>query len=71
MEKVGRLAYKLEILSDWQIHLVFSVAQLESAPPSAKDPFTRPFLSNPPPVFVEDDTNKLKRFEIEKLLNKH
>ena len=70
VEKVGRLAYRLDVPLDWRIHPVFSVAQLEPAPPPAEDPFARPFPSNPPPVFVEGDTDKLKSFEVEKLLNK-
>ena len=70
IEKVGRLAYKLDVSPDWQIHLVFSVAHLELAPPPAEDPFGRPFLSNSPPVFVEGNTDKVKSFEIERLLNK-
>ena len=70
VEKVGRLTYRLDVPPDWRIHPVFSVAQLEPAPPSTENPFGRPFLSNPPPVFVKGDTNKIKSFEIEKLLNK-
>ena len=70
IEKVSRLAYKLDIPPDWRIHPVFSVAQLEPAPPPTEDPFVRPFPFNPPPVFIEGDTDSLKSFEIEKLLNK-
>ena len=70
MEKVDCPAYRLDIPPDWRIHPVFSVAQLEPAPPPAKDPFGRPFPSNPPPVFIESDTDKVKSFEVEKLLNK-
>lgn len=70
VEKVGRLAYRLDIPPNWRIHPVFSVTQLEPAPPPAKDPFGRPFPSNPPPVFVEGNTDKMKSFEIERLLNK-
>ena len=39
VEKVGRLASKLDILGDWRIHLVFSLAQLESALDPTKNPF--------------------------------
>lgn len=70
MEKVDHLAYRLNVPSNWRIHLVFSVAQLKLAPPLAKDPFGRPFLSNPPFVFVKGNTDKMKSFEIERLLNK-
>lgn len=67
---VGRLAYKLNVPPNWQIHPVFSVAQLEPTPLPAKDPFERPFSSNSLPVFVEGDTNRMKSFKIERLLNK-
>ncbi len=70
VEKVGRLAYRLDVPPDWRIHPVFSVAQLEPAPPPAEDPFERLFISNPPPIFVKGNTNNMKTFEIEKLLNK-
>lgn len=70
MQKVGCLTYKLDISSNWQIHPVFSMAQLELAPPSAKDLFKRLFPSNPPLVFVKGNTDRLKSFEIERLLNK-
>ena len=70
MEKVDCLAYRLDVLSDWRIHPVFSMAQLEPAPPPAEDPFGRPFPSNPPPVFVEGNTDKVKSFKVERLLNK-
>ena len=46
------------------------MAQLEPAPPPAKDSFARPFSSNAPLVFVEGDTDRLKSFEIERLLHK-
>lgn len=71
VEKVGRLAYKLDVPPNWQIHPVFSVAQLELASPLAKNPFGKPFSFNPPPVFVESDMDKVKSFEIERFLNKH
>ena len=70
MEKVGRLAYRLDVPPDWRNHPVFSVAQLEPAPSPAEDPFERPFPSNPPLVFVEDDIDKVKSFEVERFLNK-
>ena len=38
MEKIGRLAYKLEIPAHWRVHPVFSVAQLEASPKET-DPY--------------------------------
>lgn len=70
LAKVGRLACELGIPGGWRIHPVFSIAQLKPAPPPTLDPFSRPFPSHPPPVFVEGDTNALKTFEVERLLNK-
>lgn len=32
LEKISRLAYKLDDPLDWKVHSVFSVAQLEPAP---------------------------------------
>ena len=70
LEKVGRLAYKLNIPANCRIHPVFSLAQLEPASTSAEDPFQRLFPSNPPLVYVDGNINNWKSFEIERLLNK-
>ena len=70
LEKVSRLAYKLDVPNDWRIHPVFSVAQIEPAPDLSKDPFYRPRPQQPPSVFVEGDTDHHKSFEIDRLLNK-
>ena len=70
VEKIGRLAYKLDVPSDWRIHLVFFVAQLEPAPYPAEDPFQCFRPQHPTSVFVEGDTDRYKSFEIDRLLNK-
>ncbi len=69
-ERLGRLAYKLEIPDDWRIHPVFLVAQLEPAPKPSNNPFRCPHPHHPPSVFVDSDTDTLKSFEINRLLNK-
>lgn len=69
-ERVGRLAYKLAILDDWRIHRVFSVAQLEPAPKPSNDLFRRLHPHHPPAIFVNGNTDTLKSFEIDCLLNK-
>ncbi len=68
--KVGRLAYKLKIPRDGKIHPVFSVALLEPAPSPTEDPFSCPYPTHPPPVFVDGDTDSVKFFKVEHLLNK-
>lgn len=70
MERVGRLAYKLDVPYDWKIHPIFSIMQLKPDSSPAEDPFRRPrpeYLSS---VFVEGDTDAVKLFEIDRLLNK-
>lgn len=67
VEKVGRLAYRLDMPPDWRI---ISMAQLKPIPPLGKDPFARLFPSNLPPVFIEENTDNFKSFEVERLFNK-
>lgn len=70
VERIGQLAYRLEVPSDWRIHLIFSVAQLEPALNLSEDPFHHPHPQQPPSVFVEGDTHNHKSFEVDCLLNK-
>ena len=70
LEHVGRLAYRLEVPENWKIYPVFSIAQLEPSPPPDADPFDRPRPDHPPSVFVEGDTDTVKSYEVERLLNK-
>ncbi len=65
-----RLAYKLDIPPDWRIQLIFSVAQLEPAPPPNADPFQPLRPTHYLLVSVDGDTDKFKSFEVERLLNK-
>ena len=70
LEKIGCLAYKLEVPNNWRIHPVFSVAQLEPARALSEDPFHRPRPQQPLSVFVEGDTDRQKSFEVDCLLNR-
>lgn len=69
-EKVGHLIYLLDILSNWQIHPVFSIAQLESLPIPTDNLFVRNYPRHSPLLFVEGDINILQLFKIERLLNR-
>ncbi len=68
--KVRRLAYKLKIPSDWKIHPVFSVAQLQPAFSPTEDLFSRLYPTHPIPVFINGDTDLVKSFQVERLLNR-
>jgi len=51
LEKVGGLAYKLDLPGGWKIHPVISVVHLE---PAKEDPFDRE-VAPPPPLEVEGE----------------
>lgn len=70
LKQVGQLSYKLNIPHNWKMHPVFSIAQLELALLPAKDLFGRPQPKYLPSVFVEGNTDTVKSFEIDRLLNK-
>ena len=65
LEKVGRLAYRLDIPQHWKVHNVFSIAMLEPAPPPGSDPYERPIPDQPKAVNVDNE-----EFEVERLLDK-
>jgi chromodomain-containing protein len=60
LERVGRLAYRLELPLHWRIHPVISIAHLE---PAKEDPFNRPVPNHPDAVFSDE-------WEIERIVNK-
>ena len=68
IERVGRLAYRLEIPEGWLIHPVFSIAHLEPCPAPGSDPFERSSPDHIPPVSTHPDGSM--DCEIERLLNK-
>lgn len=69
LERVGRLAYKLELPVHWKIHPVVSIAQLEPAK-KRQDLYNRSWSDHPPAVETEGDTEKWKSYEVEKLIGK-
>lgn len=69
LARVSRLAYCLDVLEDWRVYPVFTIAQLKPAPLSP-DPFDRPRPDHPPLVFVEGDTESSKSYFIDRILNK-
>ena len=67
LERVGKLAYRLDIPEHWKLHPIFTVAQLEPCPDPKDDPYKRPRPDHPPAVTVDADG---ERWDIERLLNR-
>ncbi len=64
LERIGKLAYRLELTPSMKIHDVVSVAQLEPAPDPARDPYNRP--SRPPPEIIDGE----EEFEVDRIIAK-
>ena len=67
LKKIDTLAYKLNLSKEWRVHSIFFVAQLKLAHAFSFDSFKR-ISSSFDSIFVEDDTNTVKFFEIEKII---
>lgn len=66
IERIGRLAYRLELPTNMRIHDVVSVAHLEPATDPKLDPYKR--NRSPPPSVVTIDGEA--EYEIDKLVRK-
>lgn len=64
------MAYKLNISAKYKIYLVFSITQLEPDPSFASNLFNQPCSTNLSTIFVNDNTDILKFFDLEQFLNK-
>ena len=53
LEKIGKLAYRLELPETWEIHKIVSIAHLEPTP-AEEDPYHR-VQPHPPPVEIEGE----------------
>ena len=68
LKRVDRLTYRLKLSNHWRIHLVLFVAQLK--PVSENNFFNRSRSNHSKSIFVRDDTDKVKFYEIEEVVNK-
>ena len=69
-ERIERLVYRLVISVNWRIHNVFIIAQLKFCS-SFDDDFYRRFKSTKSnSVFVENDTEQIKSWKLNRLMNK-
>ena len=57
LERIRRLAYRLDIPKDWKIYDIFTIAQLKPCLDPSEDPFKRPRPTKPGPILANrDDT---------------
>jgi hypothetical protein len=65
--RVDRLTYELDLSTRWNIHSIISMTQLKSV---SEDSYKRDKSHYLDSVFVEDDTQTRKFYEIEQILAK-
>lgn len=69
VERIGKLAYKLDLPAYFKIYSVISVAHLELKP-EGEGAYDRPEATNPDSIHVEGDTDEWKSHEVEKILRR-
>lgn len=69
LERIGNLAYRLELPPRWSIHPVISIAHL-SPMPAGDDPFQRALPSLPEIIEVDGDSDEWKSYELDRILDK-
>ena len=70
IQRTDCLAYKLDIFADWKIYSVFSIAQLKFSSSFDSNSYDKLRSTNSLFVFVENDIEKSKFYEINRLFNK-
>ena len=70
LERIDRLVYKLEISDHWRVHSIFTIIQLKSCSTFDSDFYRRLKSNQIDFVFVKNDIETYKFFELDKLLNK-
>lgn len=69
-KRMRRLIYRLNFSSYWRIHSIFTIIQLELASLLDFDSYKRDRSNHSIFVFVEDDSKRIKLYEIERLIDK-
>ncbi len=70
LERIKNLTYRLNLSQHWKIHSVISITQIESISNSSFDSFHWSRSKKSESVHMKKDTDKIKFFEINKLINK-
>ena len=65
-EKVGKLAYRLQLSDTWKVHDIISVANLKPAS-KGQDPFSRLRINET--ALIKNENVNFLSYEVEKLVN--
>lgn len=68
VEQISQLAYQSKLPQNWQVHQVFTIAQLEPCLLPHSDFFNWKQPHRSEPVFVEEDTERVKSFVVKKIV---
>ena len=70
IERIDHLVYRLIIFESWRVHFVFIIAQLEFVSSSFTNFFNRSRFIKLDTVFVKNDINRVKFYEIKRFFDK-
>ena len=70
IRRIKRLAYKLKLPNYWKIHPVFTITIFKPGLAAEDDPYNRLRPNHLDSVFVDEDTEFLKSFKINKIIDK-
>ena len=70
LKRVERLVYKLNLSAHWRIHSILFIIQLKSIFALSDDFFSRSRSNHSNSVFVESDIERVKSYEIDRLIDK-
>ena len=70
LKRIDKLIYRLDLFNHWRIHSILFIAQLKSCFDSTTNSFSRSRSNHSNFVFVKKNIERVKSYEIEKLINK-
>ena len=70
LKRIDKLTYRFDLFNHWRIHSILFIAQLKSCFDSTTNFFNRSRSNHSDFVFVKKNIERVKLYEIEKLINK-
>ena len=70
LKRIDKLTYRFDLFNHWRIHFVLFIVQLKSCFDLTTNLFNRSRLNHSNSVFVKKNIERVKSYEIERLINK-